>query len=395
MSWSSYRNPGILLLLMLMGSAQSLWSQGNEEIQDHSAKAKAALLRNDLRGAAEEYQAILRSDPTNAGVYTALGVAQYGMGDLSDAVNTFQKTLQLDSSQKRAELFLGLSESDLGYCSEGVPILDKYLPAEPDVKLRRLAGLALLNCQLAAPDSASALETVRKLRESFPDDADVLYKSAELYTKLWNQSAGELMQKHPESYRVHQLAGEIFQAQEKYDSAIKEFRLAINENPRLPELHLRIGQLILKQNTENADQDALSEFQKELETNPSSATAEYAIGEVYRNRQEFQEATQHFTNAIRLDSGFAEPHLGMGQIFFSQRDYAKARNQFETATRLQPENATAHYHLMLVYRSLGDSEAANREMALFQKLQEQNDAGFQVKLHSLLTGTVESASHGK
>src|SRR5437660_989736 len=176
---------------------------------------------------------------------------------------------------------------------------------------------------------------------------------------LWSWAAGELMQKHPESYRVHQLAGEVFEAQEKNDQAMKEFRLALEENPHVPQLHFRIGRLILKQSAENADDNALKEFRQELEINAASAPAEYAIAEIYRGRRDFEQATEHFQRAIKLDPEFAKPHVGLAQVFLSKHDYEQARGQLESAIRLQPDHATAHYNLMLVYRSQGNMEAAN------------------------------------
>jgi tetratricopeptide (TPR) repeat protein len=76
-----------------------------------------------------------------------------------------------------------------------------------------------------------ALQTVERLKQLYPGDPDVLYESAELYTRLWNESAGELMAKHPDSYRVHQLAGEVYEAQNNYDQAIREYSLALQNQP--------------------------------------------------------------------------------------------------------------------------------------------------------------------
>jgi tetratricopeptide (TPR) repeat protein len=394
MRFQELLNVCIIAFFQAASAAQSA-SPANGEIRQHAENARLALARNDLTSAEQEYRAILQLDPTNAEVHAALGVALYGSGKFAEAIDALSRTLELQRDQPRAELFLALSESSLGRCDSAIPALAKDFPVEHDAKLRRLAGLSLLDCQLSNPDSVSAIATVRALHDAFPDDPDVLYKSAELYTRLWNQAAGELMQKHPESYRVHQLAGEVFEAQEKNEQAVKEFRLALEENPHVAQLHFRIGRLVLKQGAENAEENALKEFRQELEISAASAPAEYAIAEIYRNRRDFEQATEHFQRAIKLDPEFAEPHVGLAQVFLSKHDYEQARGQLESAIRLQPDHATAHYNLMLVYRSQGNMEAANREMAIFHKLQEQNDKGFQNKLHSLLTGATENASHSK
>jgi len=366
-----------------------------DQIRQYAENAKAALARNDLASAEQQYRAILKLDPANVEVHTALGVALYGEAKFAEAIVTLNRSLELQKNAPRAEFFLGLSEASLGHCDRAIPLLAKGFSTERDAKLRRLAGLSLLDCESSTRDWWAALETARKLHDSFPDDPDALYKSAELYTRLWDQAAADLIEKHPESYRVHQLAGEVFEAQEKDEQAIKEYRLALEENPRVPQLHIRMGQLILKRDAENAPDNALAEFRQELLVNPSSAPAEFAIGEVYRARRDFQQSQQHFQRATELDPELAEPHIGLAQVFLSQRDYEKARPELETAIRLEPDNATAHYNLMLVYRGEDNMEAANREMSVFRRLQQQDESGFQNKLHSLLTGTSQSASHAK
>jgi Flp pilus assembly protein TadD len=50
------------------------------EIQQHVESAQRALGRNDLERAEQEYRVILRLDPNNADVSTALGVLLYGSG---------------------------------------------------------------------------------------------------------------------------------------------------------------------------------------------------------------------------------------------------------------------------------------------------------------------------
>jgi Tfp pilus assembly protein PilF len=215
-----------ILILAPLGFILSLSAANAQdravEIQQSVEAAQRALSQNDLARAEQEYRSILRLDPNNADVYTALGILLYGSGKLTEAVSSFQSALRLDTAQKRADLFLGLSQSDLGQCGQASPILMRYFRDESDSKLRRLAGLSLLNCNLSSESLDAALDVAQKLRMLYPDDPDVLYKSAELYTRLWDQAASELIGKHPDSYRVHQLAGEVFEAQGKAEQATKE-----------------------------------------------------------------------------------------------------------------------------------------------------------------------------
>jgi tetratricopeptide (TPR) repeat protein len=379
------RNPVCLLLLLLLGGALTAQTV-DSRVQMHKDAAAAALKTGDLSRAQQEYRTIIKIDPGNVDAYAALGVTLYSSGKFAEAAGSLQTALSLDPSQSRVKLFLALTQAELGQCAEAVPALRDQLDRQSDARLRRLAGLAALDCQISSTDLTSALLTTQQLKTLFPDDPDVLYKSAELYTRLWNQTAGELMQKHPESFRVHQLAGEVYEAQGKGEQAMREYSLALKENGRIAGLHYRIGQLLLQQGEANSEERALAEFQQELAINPESAIAEYSIGEFYRHRQDFQQANQHLRHAVELDTNLAEAHIALAQVFMAEHDVDRSRQESEIAVREQPDNPAAHYALMLAYRGQGKTEEANRELSLFQHLQEEQRRNFDNKLSTLLTG---------
>ena len=363
------------------------------EIRKHAEGARLALSRNDLQRAEEEYQAILRLDPHNASVHTALGVTLYGLGKAAEAESALKTALQLDASQSQAETFLGLSEAELGQCKEATPLLVKPFSAQGDSKLRRLVGLSLLNCQVASSDFDSALSVAHTLRRSYPDDPDVLYNLAELYTRLWNSVASDLMEKHPESYRVHQLGGEVMEAQGRTDRAIKEYQLALQQNPKVPQLNYRIGRLLLEAGGPDANHAALEKFQQELAINPGDAPSEYSIGVIYTNLHQLKQADEHFVNAKKIDPQFADAYVGLAKVFLQQKQPGKATNELEKAIQLSPENASAHYELMEAYRDQGRLADAQREMAVFQKLQKANAEKFRARLDSLLSGQTKNVKN--
>jgi tetratricopeptide (TPR) repeat protein len=361
-----------------------------KEIQRHENQARLALGRNDLEQAVKEYQAILKLDPKNAAVYTALGVALYGSGKPTEAAASLQNALRLDAGQRQAELFLGLSDADTGHCREATPLLAKHFGAQTGLKLRRLVGLSLLGCYAASSEFDSAQNVADTLRQAYPDDPDVLYNLAELYTRLWDRVAAELMEKHPESFRVHQLGGEVMEAQGRTDRAIKEYQLALKENPRVPHLNFRIGRLILQAGGPDADQQALERFQQELAVNSSDAPSEYWIGVVYTNQHKAKEAEEHFQRSKNLDPQFADPYVGLAKILLQEKQPQRALGELQKAIQLEPDDAAAHYELMEAYRDQGDLAKAQQEMAVFQKLQKSNADSFRSRLDSLLSSQLKN-----
>jgi len=355
-------------------------------LASHKEKAEQALRLNDRATAEREFRQILALDPQNAEALTGLGVLLYGEGKAEESARILESALKIDPLLSRAELFLGLSKADLHDCPGAAPILSKHFDAEPPGKLQRLTGLALLGCSSGSADPLPALRTVARLKQLYPDDADVLYEAAELYARLWTEDAGELMAKHPDSYRVHQLAGEVYEAQTNYDQAIREYSLALDANPKLPQLHFRIGQLYLHKGAPDADQKATAEFRQELAVDPQSAVANLALAEIDRHEHKLDDARPLYEEAVRLDATLAAAHVGLAQILLAQHQDGAAVKQLQQTVERFPNDAQAHYVLMLAYREQNKLPEAETEMATFKRLQQMEADRFRNKMSSMMSG---------
>jgi predicted Zn-dependent protease len=382
------RRSVLLGFTVLLSASCSLSGQSSSDnsLQQHMAKAEQSLRAGDMAGAEREYHQILALDPQNSQAWTGLGILLYGSGKAEQAGEALQRALNIDPAARRAELFLGLSEADLSQCKQAIPILSKYFASEPAGKLQRLTGLALLGCAAGATDPLPALQTVERLKQLYPGDPDVLYESAELYTRLWNESAGELMAKHPDSYRVHQLAGEVYEAQNNYDQAIREYSLALQNNPKLPQMHYRIGQLYLHQGSEEVDEKAMNEFRQEKAINPASAVSDLAMADIEVHRHNLDKAKPLYEEAARLDPNLVEAEVGLARILLEEHNPDAAVKQLVAVVAEHPEEAQAHYVLMLAYRGQKKMPEAAAEMATFNRLQAERAETFQNKMNALMNG---------
>jgi tetratricopeptide (TPR) repeat protein len=354
------------------------------EVQQHEAKVESALRANDLRGAEQEYRAIVAVDPANSRAWTGLGVLLYGEGDAAGAGTALASALKINPREDRADLFLGLSEADLGQCEKAAPILNRHFDSAPAGKLQRLTGLALLDCTPTTPDAMPAFRIAAKLKSLYPDDADVLYKCAELDTRLWNQDANQLMTKHPDSYRVHQLGGEVYEAQGNIDQAIREYKLALDENPKMPQMHYRIGQLYLRKGDADADQKAMQEFEAETKADAGSAVAALAMAEIYQYRHDVDRALTEYNRAASLDPALIEARIGLAKALLAKHQVEASIEVLRHIIAEHPDNAQAHYALMLGYREQGKMTEASQEMETFRKLQENDSQRFDSRLNTLL-----------
>lgn len=383
-----------LLLACGTGTGQRIQAQAPNAAsaeKDATARAEQALRAQDLPETMKQYHARVAADPENSEAWTGLGVLLYGSGRAAEAAEALATALQLNPEAPRAELFLAFSQADLRQCDKAIPLLDKYFASEPLGKLRRLTGLTLLSCSAGGKDKMLALRTSYQLRQMYPGDADVLFESAELYTRLWSETANELMTAHPDSYRVHQLAAEVNEAQGNAGQAIRQYRAALAENSKLPQMHYRIGQLLLKSGDADADAKAMEEFRAELAVNPQSVMSALAMGEIERHNGSLNEAAASYTLATRLEPDLPEPRVGLAQTLLAQHQVAVAQDQLQTVIGNHPENAQAHYAMMLTFREQGKLPEAAAEMKTFQTLQQRGAEQFRDKLNALLTGNAPAS----
>jgi tetratricopeptide (TPR) repeat protein len=301
---------------------------------------------------------------------TAEGIAAFNRGDYRAA----RQNLERSPADPQARLFLALTKAATGECDAAVPELAKGFSSGEN---RRLAGLALAQCHIAAKRFAEAGVIVAALEKQFPADADVLYVSADYHMKAWNDAIYRMYQKAPSSYRVDQLSAEVFETQGKYAEAIAEYRKAIEKNPKAINLHYRLGRALLQQSHDPADLDqARKEFETELSLNPSDAVAEYQVAQILTSEQKKPEAAAHFERAAQLRSDFPEALIAVAKLRSEAKRYSDAIALLERAVKLQPRNETAHYSLMMAYRNAGRAADAQREKAELDKLQKPPEGEF-------------------
>jgi tetratricopeptide (TPR) repeat protein len=299
----------------------------------------------------------------------AEGIEAFRHGRYGEARQMLEKAVAAAPGDAAARTFLALSRAATGACGAARSDLEEQFAKNDDAALRRLAGIALVQCDLAQDRSAAALPVIEKLQKSFPGDADVLYEAAKVHMKAWNDTVFQMYQKTPASFRVNQLSGEIFEMQARYQEAAGEYRKAIQKNPAALNLHFRLGRTLLLQSHEPTNlREARKEFEAELVLNPSDAAAEYEVGQIFQAEQNSALAAARFEKAISLDTNFAEALIALAKTKSDAKKYGEAIPLLQRAVTLQPASEAAHYSLMLAYRNTGRMEDAQKEKAVFDKL---------------------------
>lgn len=270
----------------------------------------------------------------------------------------------------------GLELAKLGRCTEALPLLKRVLPESSDKDLKRNAGLAGVRCAMVGNHFDAAQDFLRLLNREFPNDPEVLYTSVHTYSDLATRASEQLATSAPNSAQAHELNAESLEMQGKWAQAAKEYEVILKQNPQLPGIHFRVARLLLSEPNPPADaaEQAKKELHEELQLDPTNAGAEYVLGELARQAQQWDDAVQHYSRAAKLDSGFGDAFLGWGVALISTKNFSAAVAPLESAVKLEPANPAVHYNLAIAYTRTGRKQESEREFAIHRQMVEKKRA---------------------
>jgi len=339
------------------------------EIETTSKQAQEAMAAKNWAAAVASLVKLARLAPGVSEVQANLGVAYYSDNRILEASKAFERALKLNPKMPQAEMMLGLCYAELGRNQQAIAILASAFRHPSDKQMGRLIGLDLQRTyeSLHQPDKAAAVAD--ELLKRYPDDPEILFHSSRLYADRAYDLMTQLMRVAPSSVWLHYATAEVHASLQRYDLAIGEYRNVLAMEPRMPGIHFRLGRAIMQSSKEtNAVEQALHEFELELEISPDNSDAEYEIGEIYRQRGEFEPALAHFSKAVQHHPDFTQARIGLASTLISQGRSREALGHLLEAVRIEPENEVAHFRLASVYKALGDAANQQKEMASFQKL---------------------------
>jgi len=254
-----------------------------------------------------------------------------------------------------------------GRCKEALPVL-RSAPASSDKQKQQRIGVAGVRCAMTVNLPSDAALFLDRMLRSSPHDPAVLYLATHVYSDLSTRASQELMMTNPGSTEVHQLNAEALETGGDWQHALEEYRAVAARDPDRPGIHFRIARLILSQpKTDATFPEATKELEAELKIDPNNAGAEYVLGEIARQQEQWPAAIAHFEKATRLDVGFADAYTGLGRSLLSAERTEDAIAPLEQAAKLNPENPTTHYYAAIALTRAGRKADAERETKLFNE----------------------------
>jgi tetratricopeptide (TPR) repeat protein len=145
-----------------------------------------------------------------------------------------------------------------------------------------------------------------------------------------------------------------------FEAARVEFQHLFERAPAVPNAHYLDGFLLYATDPDQA----VVEFKKELEVNPSNAAAEVMLAWIPLMQNDGTEALPHARKAAVEDPTLSSAQLVLGRALTETGDANAAIEHLEKTAQLQPDNLEVHLALVKAYSKAGRKEDARRERLL-------------------------------
>ena len=311
------------ILLQLVMFLAACWGQSTAQVtaqvvplsetgRAHFLAAQEAQQRRDYAAAEREYQAVLAEYPGFAEVYMNLGLLYQLQDRTPEAMAEFRSALKVKPALAGANFFLGVDYCKIGNGARAIPYLKAASREEPD---RADIWSWLATAQEISGDYQAEAATLKHALSLKSQDVDMLYLLGHTYETLGKREVARLEKAAPASSWSEQLLGESYSSSTQWSFAVIRFQNALALTPNRPELHVRLGEVLL--HAGRTDQ-AAPEFEQELRISPNDVRAIVRRGEVKLIQGDTDAALEDWARALAMDRPRTERVLGIHETGFEE-----------------------------------------------------------------------------
>jgi tetratricopeptide (TPR) repeat protein len=170
----------------------------------------------------------------------------------------------------------------------------------------------------------------------------------------------------PDRRELVELAGRAVLAMQtqRYEEAESEFKRLVTNYPNEPGVHFLYGAYLMELHPEQA----VPEFERELEISPSHVLARIRLAEQLIADRNFDRSLALARQAIKLEPKRASAHMLAGESLLAISNPGDGIKELESAREDDPGVSRTHWDLLRAYAAAGRKEDADREKQEIERL---------------------------
>ena len=353
--------------------AASVAQQPPDPLNQHYSAAQTFQLGGDMDRAEAEYHEVLALALQRMG---NLEAAEKSGSEL--ATHLLEDAVAADPTYADARIDLALNYFRAGHLDPAASQAGEVIKADPhNARALQLLG----DIEFAQGNFSSAADHL-KTALGLKGDFDTAYSLALAYlsqhklaeTKLLFDEILNDMGSSPE---LHVLIGRAYRETGYLDEAIREFKKAIELNPRYPRVHYYLALAYLGQGEKERFPTARPLFEQELAINPKEFYSTFFLGVIHLEDRDFPGAEEFLKKAAQLQPDNPDPLLYLGQEYFETNHPDLAIATLKKSIELTTDPAHNHYqvskaHTMIgqILIKMGKQDEAEAELKKSQELRQ-------------------------
>lgn len=354
-----------LIYLVLAGlSLRAAVAPASARLKQVSQEAGAARDAGRTNEAVALYRRGVALQPGWAEGWWNLGTLQYDLNAFVPARDAFAQFVKLQPDGAPGWALRGLCEFELKQYPASLDHLQRAMLLGLEQN-PQLAKVTLYHAALLLTKSGhfpNAMKLYSMLASEAADDRDriVGIGLAGLRLAMFPQEVPA----EREAF-VYRVGHAIFaDARRQEAEARREFQALIAENPRTPELHNLLAQMLVR-----GDPDAaITEWKNELSVSPGHTPAKLQLAFEYLKRGEPAAGLPYAREAVSQEPNSFVAHNALGRVLLALDDMPGGIAELEAAKGLAPDSPDTRFELASAYAKAGRNQDAMRERAEFLRL---------------------------
>jgi tetratricopeptide (TPR) repeat protein len=302
---------------------------------------------------------LLEPDGALAQIYVYIGHAHDELGNEQQALKYFRKAVEADPENTENLYALALTLEEMGEHEESTKTLETILKLNPDDEN---ALLLLGKKHIFAGRQDEARKHLSRVLKAQPEHTEAI-----AYLEIAEDEQGNIGNPQPDKADEHYRRGIELWSSDRNEEAIKEFRLAIQCDPRDVRPYCSLGNALY---LSGKDDEGHAMLKRAVRINPDFPFAHCSIGFFYIQNEQWQEAQTAFKRAFELHEklfyhgsipkSLLEPDIDLSKICtglaeaeieLDQED--EAIKTYRQAINYDPQNTIACQRLANLFEELG------------------------------------------
>jgi tetratricopeptide (TPR) repeat protein len=360
---------GFSFVPLFAGLAQSGDDEVTPQVEELYTQAKAAQQQHDDATAIAKYREMLKLAPHLAAGYNNLGMLYFNQKDYAHAAEVLEHGLKVNARMPTAAAMLGMSYFQLGQNENAEPLLKAAVHANPS---DGRAEMMLAHNEINLRKYDEATKTLNSILARDPKNQQAWYDLGKTYLRMSEDSLARINEIDPDSVIAHEITGEIDESMHNYDSALVEYKKAVDMAPHQPGTHLHMANAYW---LTGKWQSAQEEFKAELENDPNECTARWKMANAMLEANDPSDvALAQLNRSIELCPNLMQARVDRARALIRLGKHDDAYPDLQMAEKDSPNEPSIHFLLASVYRSQGKSAEAQKELQTYGRLQREASA---------------------